>query len=1307
MIKPHTNRIVCFVLLFMAMALVGTFPALCATFTVTTLSNAGPGTLRDAMNQAISNSGADVIEFDPTLSGTITLSAALPTLTGANAYQTHIHGETALDTGTGPDITIDAAGLGFDGIVIEDINDCVVRGLRITGCDNAIVIRGTALPGANGNVIGGSALVHRNVFSGNANGILIEGFMEQPNTVLNTHCILNDDNGLLIQDGPSGVNIGGPGPVEFNLFSSNGGNGILLQATDTMSVTDISILYNIIGLDRTATSPMPNSLDGVRLYHEGPGEVESNSIGYNVISGNLGDGVSLIGHASQNSVFSNYIGTDGTGTSAIGNQGNGIHINQGAQDNEFGPDGDGGPWNIISGNALNGVLIEDGFSDVNDIDECLIGVGVTGLSAVGNGRNGVLIRNSPFGNSVRGCTISGNAFNGVLVTAGAFTNSLSQNKIGLDSLGTGALPNGTTADHGGVRVDGGAHHNTVGLNVICGHDDVGQFGVGLFDEGTSDNQVSSNNIGVDIGGSSTIPNSLGIKLMPGADRNIVLANLVSGNVSHGIRVESNENTVTQNIVGLDEDGLGDRGNGGSGIYVSGDGNVIGGRRSDGDGNLISGNSLWGIEAHNADGSSAHSLTIQGNDIGLNSIGGPVWNAEGGIWIGEYFRECLIGDWSGGAGEDASNTVAANGIGGGNPAGILVGESGAGSRDPRGNMILTNSVFANAGEGIEIDVFAPDYGNLDIDSPTISTAEPLLVEGDTNLPSSPTPTVQVFSDSGDEGQTYLGDATVMGTTWSLVPSGSIPTGVNVTATNTAEISGQVNTSEFSDPMTVASSGGPPAVFEFTPLTEPPGGFSRVYDGSIVTSPTSLMTTIYLGGESRAPEDMDFLPTVWNLADGVWQFATLPTPAPGKPGRVNTILVGQAHVAAAGYAYDDMDRMKPVLWEMMGMGPWEATELPTLGGEEGRGGILNLDIPFYIRLTGWSRAPGDGEKAVIWEEDGNGMWTIEELPDYGSGLDSRANAVGLLDTIPVIAGYAYDDQGRILPQVWKESENGWMRTGLPLPPGGVGGEVHAINGFADIEPFIDCVGWFETPEGDSVTAYWHSMDGAQTWDVHHVNGIPGSPQSIAFDIEPFLAPIPESNNEIDAAAHVVGTSFGSGADRRATLWHVEDASSMAFDLNDLIIGEQPGIVLGTGRLVDDGDGITDQGIAPIIGWGSSPAATGGGDGPHAYVLMEQATTSAPDPTTSSVPLRLNVSPNPVVRDAFISFYLPRQRHVHLTLHDVLGRRIAALADGIRVQGLHEIEWDGRGETGHRVPGGVYFLRLRAGGETKVWKMEVLRR
>ena len=62
----------------------------------------------------------------------------------------------------------------------------------------------------------------------------------------------------------------------------------------------------------------PNGGDGIHCEHDGPGEILTNHFSGNIISGNVGDGVSLIGHTAGATFIGNLIGTDITGLMDIG-----------------------------------------------------------------------------------------------------------------------------------------------------------------------------------------------------------------------------------------------------------------------------------------------------------------------------------------------------------------------------------------------------------------------------------------------------------------------------------------------------------------------------------------------------------------------------------------------------------------------------------------------------------------------------------------------------------------------------------------------------------------------------------------------------------------------------------------------------------------------------------------------------------------------------------------------------------------------------------------------------------------------------
>ena len=78
-----------------------------------------------------------------------------------------------------------------------------------------------------------------------------------------------------------------------------------------------------------------------------------------------------------------------------------------------------------------------------------------------------------------------------------------------------------------------------------------------------------------------------------------------------------------------------------------------------------------------------------------------------------------------------------------------------------------------------------------------------------------------------------------------------------------------------------------------------------------------------------------------------------------------------------------------------------------------------------------------------------------------------------------------------------------------------------------------------------------------------------------------------------------------------------------------------------------------------------------------------------------------PNPFNASTTIRFDLPLTADVKLDVFDVLGRRVATLADDVYSAGQHNILWNTAG-----VSSGVYFYRLRAGGFEAMRKMVLLR-
>jgi hypothetical protein len=169
----------------------------------------------------------------------------------------------------------------------------------------------------------------------------------------------NSLSGVQIREGASGNVIGGTVARARNVISGNGEHGVLIQEVGT---TGNRAKGNYIGTDRTGTSNLGNGGDGVRIAAGATGNVIGGAAASarNVISGNNFVGVA-IGNAgtSGNRVLGNFVGTDRTGTADLGNGAEGVLITSGASGNVIGAVAAGG-GNLIAHNVAEGVLVLSG-----------------------------------------------------------------------------------------------------------------------------------------------------------------------------------------------------------------------------------------------------------------------------------------------------------------------------------------------------------------------------------------------------------------------------------------------------------------------------------------------------------------------------------------------------------------------------------------------------------------------------------------------------------------------------------------------------------------------------------------------------------------------------------------------------------------------------------------------------------------------------------------------------------------------------------------------------------------------------------
>jgi len=705
-------------------------------------------TLRAAIGQANATAGADTITFSIGASGgaqTISPGSALPTITEAvtidattqpGFVRTPLITLSGVSAGFAPDgLTLAAGASTVKGLIIDSFGhngiwitagggDTITTnwiGIDASSADKGNGAYGIRIDGTGANTIGAAGSA-RNVISGNSGGIDIAagsaGNVVQGNLIGTNAAgyasVGNSTQGIEIYG--ASATIGGAGAAG-NLISGNGGAGVEILGS---AATNVSVRSNAIGTNVFGTSAIPNGGPGVIIINA-PGNLVSG----NEIAGNTESGVwvseSSPGLAPSNVIIGNTIGTSGTGP-AIPNF-SGVLI---AANNTTVGGTAAGEGNVISGNTRAGITLDaTGTKVLGNV----IGTTGDGSQALPNGAGidvsvgpntiGGTTGTTPGGACTGACNVvSGNSGAGVWLKSGATQVTVSGNLIGLDGLGTTAIPNGTGIDvQGSSNIIGGT---AVGSgNVISGNS-----GTGVLIDGSPPNPlptlnlVQGNRIGTTPGGTAALGNSQGVAIF-GATKNTIggtagttpggactgACNVISGNMNRGIEISNPDtvgNVISGNFVGTDATGttitaLGNGGNGGGpGIRIetSALATVIGGTTSSAR-NVISGSSGEGIDIEGA-----LKTKVLGNYIGTDTKG----NVDLGNGEVLATKEPGITVFGGSATVIGGKGGARNLISGNGEAGVLI-DGAAKSTKVQGNLLGTtangSTSLGNGGDGVKI------------------------------------------------------------------------------------------------------------------------------------------------------------------------------------------------------------------------------------------------------------------------------------------------------------------------------------------------------------------------------------------------------------------------------------------------------------------------------------------------------------------------------------------------------------------------------------------------------------------------------
>lgn len=213
----------------------------------------------------------------------------------------------------------------------------------------------------------------------------------------------------------------------------------------------------------------------------------------------------------KNRFEGNFIGTDPTGTTKIGNDSDGIFFGGGCKENLI------GPGNVISGNASAAIEFLHASVTDNRVFENMIGVNAAGTDAIPNGELGLLLANGASNNTIGG---DGTLYGGNIIAASGF---------GGVAIGTAEFPG---------------------------------------PDGSNDNVVEGNLIGTDRDETKALGSQLsGVTVQNNSKRNIIRKNVIVGQANHGVVIsEANSNEMYGNWIGVTSKGEA-MANGTFGVYL--------------------------------------------------------------------------------------------------------------------------------------------------------------------------------------------------------------------------------------------------------------------------------------------------------------------------------------------------------------------------------------------------------------------------------------------------------------------------------------------------------------------------------------------------------------------------------------------------------------------------------------------------------------------------------------------------------------------------------------------------------------------
>ncbi|HBE73528.1 MAG TPA: hypothetical protein DDW31_05515 [candidate division Zixibacteria bacterium] len=269
------------------------------------------------------------------------------------------------------------------------------------------------------------------------------------------------------------------------------------------------------------------------------------------------------------------------------------------------------------------------------------------------------------------------------------------------------------------------------------------------------------------------------------------------------------------------------------------------------------------------------------------------------------------------------------------------------------------------------------------------------------------------------------------------------------------------------------------------------------------------------------------------------------------------------------------------------------------------------------------------------------------------------------------------------IWRTDNVAWRRDGPTSSWDSVGTILPMKPGATKLW-LIDTLTAFHLVNGTNNNFFFHTSDGCISWSLIDSNNILGT-----LDVP-----------SVSRLWALSGNDVYSSSDSGHT-WHVQHTASSPvrcvthLDTLRLWVGCDQGFVLKTidgginwesKQLSTNARVLSVSFVSDTCGWAVTSDSTLWG-----YGIAGTGVSGGPATTSISVNPDVRIYPNPGEGKRRIEFTLEKQGQVDVSIYDISGRCIKAIAGGSCQAGRHSIQWDGRDANGAPVASGVYLCRV----------------